>query len=145
MPLKINKLELEIDENTLTEIVVQENKEDYERENITDFKIKISPEYLQINGIKHFSIIPVSFKMKAEISLSENNLVKLQVLSVKALSFIPVPKSEIVKGVVSQQKKGVYEGGKDYFFIDPLADSPYQFEVTFKKLECLEGKLKIYT
>jgi len=144
MPLKIQKLELILDEETLTEIVVTENKEDYEKENITNFKIKIFPEYLQISGVKHFSIIPVGFKMKAAISLSENNLVKLQVLSVKVLSFIPVPKSEIVKGIVSQNKKGVFAGGGDYFFIDPLANSPYPFEIEFKKLEMFEGQLVIY-
>lgn len=144
MPLKIKKLELIIDEKTLTEIVITENKEDYERENITDFNIKIFPEYLQITGVKHFSIIPVNFKMKAKISLSENNLIKLQVLSVKALSFIPVPKSEIVANIISQNKKGVFAGGVDYFFIDPLANSPYQFEVEFKKLEMLEEKIVVY-
>lgn len=143
MKFLIKKLELVLDEESLTELILQENKEQYEKEKIYDFKIHIKDGKLIITGKKQFAFLGINFQLKGNLSLKENNFLQFEVEKVKAASFIPIPPRQLVKEMLAADQPGVYpvEGNDQSILIDPFAKVPYPLDVQLQSLEILDGKL----
>lgn len=143
MKFLIKKLELELDEQSVTELVWQENKETYEKEKIYDFNIKIKDGKLIITGKKQFAFLGISFQLTGSLALKENNHLQFEVEKVKAASIIPIPPRQLVKEMLAADQPGVYpvEGNDQSILIDPFAKVPYPLDVQLATLDFSDGKL----
>lgn len=143
MKFQIKKLELELDEQSVTELVWQENKEAYEKEKIYDFKIEIMDKKLIITGKKQFAFLGINFHLTGSLTLRENNHLQFEVEKVKVASLIPIPPRQLVKEMLASDQPGVYpvEGNDQSILIDPFAKVPYPLDVQLQSLEISEGKL----
>lgn len=139
--LEILKLELKITEENLQDIIWQENKEDMEKENISDFKIQLVRDRFEISGKKGIFLIKISFVISGVARIFSEDKIEVEFEKVNFLFLLSLSPARLVADILKKNPPGITQGKENSIIVDVgnISPSPYQLKIKLKKLELLPG------
>lgn len=139
--LEILKLELKIIEEDLREIIWQENKEEMEKENISDFKIQLLRDRFEVLGKKGIFLIKISFVISGVARIFSEDKIEVEFEKVNFLSLLSLSTARLVTDILKKNPPGITRGKENSIIVDigNISPSPYPLKIKLKKLELLPG------
>lgn len=143
--LEVLKLELKITEDNLTEIIFSESKNDFEKEKISNFKIKLLKNRFEVEGKKEIFLIKVPFTVsgtakKFSDTEIEVDFEKINFLNILSFSFSVSPK-RLVDDIVKKGLKGIKRGKENSILVDitNINNQPYKLQVKLQDVKIYDG------
>ena len=143
MYIEISKLEVKITEDNLTEIVWTENKENFIKNKISNFKIKLSNKKIEITGYRKF-LFNIPFHISGKLKLLKN-MVEFEVEKVRFAKLLKLSPESLTSEILEHEPKNVCKGKENSILINILAEFQYPVKIELRSIDIFEGYLILRT